>query len=149
MDDGEVGEIFEAYAQEKQDRIPTGQFGNVIRGTGRNVSERDVQQMQQQVDEGGSFTAQGLKSMCQRVPITNPDQERRELIDAFRAFNNRGTMNQKELQQILQTPGGDSLSPQDVQQAMQLCGPDQNGEISIEAFVNAIVVKRLPARPTA
>mmetsp|Transcript_44042 Transcript_44042/g.61908 ORF Transcript_44042/g.61908 Transcript_44042/m.61908 type:complete len:153 (+) Transcript_44042:40-498(+) len=131
-----LDDVFKVFDQTGAGKLPAEQIGTLIRASGKNPSEKDVQEM---IDElggvKGSFTLDKFKELSRRKMPKPMDQEN-EMRNAFNALDREGGgyVLEGELRGLLSSLG-DALSSSELDAAMRAAKIGPGGEVFYDDFV--------------
>ena len=136
----EFREAFQAFDKDGNGSITTKELGRVMRSLGQNLSEGEIKEVIDEVDEdrNGIIDFQEFLSlMARKMKIIDKEDE---LIDAFKVldFNGTGKISKYELRYIiLSTDSG--FTGNDIDELLKLCDFDEDGNIDLHDFIKVLM----------
>eukprot|EP01117_Protostelium_nocturnum_P010931 TRINITY_DN3951_c0_g2_i1.p1 TRINITY_DN3951_c0_g2~~TRINITY_DN3951_c0_g2_i1.p1 ORF type:complete len:147 (-),score=62.98 TRINITY_DN3951_c0_g2_i1:763-1203(-) len=131
----EFREAFLLFDRDGDGKITNKELGTVMRSLGQNPSERDVEDLIQQVDADGNghidFT-EFLAMMARKMQDFDSEEEMRE---AFSIFDKSGSgfIGASELKQVLGCLG-ENLTDQEAEEMIREADTDRDGKINFKEF---------------
>ncbi|GAV04400.1 hypothetical protein RvY_14684-2 [Ramazzottius varieornatus] len=140
----ELREAFRIFDKDGDGSITKQELGTVMRNLGQCPSEDELQQMLNDIDSNGD----GMFSFEEFVDImsnmgafdsSNPEDEEKELRDAFRVFDKQctGYITSSDLRAVLQCMG-ESLTEEEIDDMISEVDLDGDGRIDFGEFVAAM-----------
>ena len=136
----EFREAYQAFDKDGNGSITTKELGTVMRSLGQNLSEAEIKEVIDEVDEdrNGIIDFQEFLSlMARKMKIIDKEDE---LIDAFKVldFNGTGKISKYELRYIiLSTDSG--FTGNDIDELLKLCDFDEDGNIDLHDFIKVLM----------
>ena len=136
----EFREAFQAFDKDGNGSITTKELGTVMRSLGQNLSEAEIKEVIDEVDEdrNGIIDFQEFLSlMARKMKIIDKEDE---LIDAFKVLdlNGTGKISKYELRYIiLSTDSG--FTGNDIDELLKLCDFDEDGNIDLHDFIKVLM----------
>ena len=136
----EFREAFQAFDKDGNGSITTKELGTVMRSLGQNLSEAEIKEVIDEVDEdkNGIIDFQEFLSlMARKMKIIDKEDE---LIDAFKVLdlNGTGKISKYEIRYvILSTESG--FTGNDIDELLQLCNFDEDGNIDLHDFIKVLM----------
>ena len=136
----EFREAFQAFDKDGNGSITTKELGTVMRSLGQNLSEGEIKEVIDEVDEDKNGTIdfqEFLSLMARKMKIIDKEDE---LIDAFKILDldGSGKISKYELRYIiLSTKTG--FSGNDVEELMKLADIDEDGNIDLHDFIKILM----------
>ncbi|KYQ93700.1 essential myosin light chain (ELC) [Tieghemostelium lacteum] len=134
----QITECFNIFDKDNDGKVAADEIGNVLRSLGKNPTNAEIEKLKTEIGSK-DFDLNTLKNIYKQ-PIRTPTEQRKEMIDAFKALDKdgNGTIQEAELRQLLTTLG-DYLTSAEVDELMKEVNVDSNGSVSFETFVDLIV----------
>ena len=136
----EFREAFQAFDKDGNGSITTKELGTVMRSLGQNLSEGEIKEVIDEVDEDKNGTIdfqEFLSLMARKMKIIDKEDE---LIDAFKILDldGSGKISKYELRYIiLSTKTG--FSGNDVEELLKLADIDEDGNIDLHDFIKILM----------
>ncbi|KAH3855357.1 calmodulin-beta-like isoform X2 [Dreissena polymorpha] len=132
----EYKEVFAIFDKDNDGTINVSELGRALRSLGQNPTEKEVQEMIEEVDVDGSGCIE-FDEFCnmmekKREDAGDPEEEMRE---AFKVFDKdgSGTISAEELRFVMANLG-EKLSDADIDDMMKAADTDGDGEINYQEF---------------
>ncbi|KAK3165751.1 hypothetical protein QOZ80_1AG0037220 [Eleusine coracana subsp. coracana] len=146
LSDEQIAEFKEAFSLFDKDGdgcITTKELGTVMRSLGQNPTERELQDMINEVDADGNGTIdfqEFLGLMARKMKDKDTEEE---LMEAFHVFDKdqNGLISAAELRHVM-TNLGEKLSDGEVDEMVREADVDGDGHINYEEFVKVMMAKR-------
>jgi len=134
----QISECFSIYDKDNDGKVSIEDLGSSLRSLGKNPTNAELKAIK---DELGTkdFDLATLKAVY-RKPIKTPQEQSKEMLDAFKALDKEGNgyIQEAELRQLLLNLG-DSLTTPEVEELMKEVSVSSDGGISYDSFVDMIV----------
>jgi len=134
----QINECFAIFDKDSDGKVSIDELGNALRSLGKNPTNLELKNI---TSELGSkdFDLQTFKAVY-RKPIKTPQEQSKEMIDAFKALDKEGNgyIQEAELRQLLLNLG-DALLSAEVEELMKEVSVSSDGGIAYESFVDMIV----------
>ena len=136
----EFREAFQAFDKDGNGSITTKELGTVMRSLGQNLSESEIKEIIDEVDEDKNGTIdfqEFLSLMARKMKIIDKEDE---LIDAFKVLdlNGNGKISKYELRYIiLSTESG--FTGNDVDELLKIAEIDEDGNIDLHDFIKTLM----------
>ena len=136
----EFREAFQAFDKDGNGSITTKELGTVMRSLGQNLSEAEIKEVIDEVDEDKNGTIdfqEFLSLMARKMKIIDKEDE---LIDAFKVLdlNGNGKISKYELRYIiLSTESG--FTGNDVDELLKIAEIDEDGNIDLHDFIKTLM----------
>ena len=135
----EFREAFLLFDKDGDGIIATIELGTVMRSLGQNPTEKELQDMINEVDEDGEGSidlTEFLNMMVKKMKDTDTEDDMRE---AFRVFDKDGNgfISVQELRHLM-TNMGEKLTDDEVDEMIREADIDGDGEVNYEEFVRII-----------
>ncbi len=136
----EFREAFQAFDKDGNGSITTKELGTVMRSLGQNLSETEIKEVIDEVDEDKNGTIdfqEFLSLITRRMKIIDKEDE---LIDAFNILDMDGTgkISKYELRYIiLSTKNG--FNGNDIEELLKLADIDEDGNIDLHDFLKILM----------
>ena len=136
----EFREAFQAFDKDGNGSITTKELGTVMRSLGQNLSEAEIKEVIDEVDEDKNGTIdfqEFLSLMARKMKIIDKEDE---LIDAFKVLdlNGNGKISKYELRYIiLSTESG--FTGNDVDELLKITEIDEDGNIDLHDFIKTLM----------
>ena len=136
----EFREAFQAFDKDGNGSITTKELGTVMRSLGQNLSEAEIKEMIDIVDEDKNGTIdfqEFLNLMARKMKIAGKEEE---LIDAFNILDKDGSgkISKYELRYIIM-----SIEPkikgEEIEDIIKLIGIDEEGNIDLKDFIDMLI----------
>ena len=136
----EFREAFQAFDKDGNGSITTKELGTVMRSLGQNLSDAEIKEVIDEVDEDKNGTIdfqEFLSLMARKMKIIDKEDE---LIDAFKVLdlNGNGKISKYELRYIiLSTESG--FTGNDVDELLKIAEIDEDGNIDLHDFIKTLM----------
>ena len=136
----EFREAFQAFDKDGNGSITTKELGTVMRSLGQNLSEGEIKEIIDEVDEDKNGTIdfqEFLSLMARKMKILDKEDE---LLDAFKILDIEGTGKISKYQLryiILSTETG--FSGEDVEELLKKTDVDEDGYIDLNRFIKVLM----------
>ena len=136
----EFREAFQAFDKDGNGSITTKELGTVMRSLGQNLSEAEIKEMIDIVDEDKNGTIdfqEFLHLMERKMKIINKEEE---LLEAFNVLDRDGSgkISKYELRYIIMnTEKG--ITGEEIEEFIKTIGTDDEGNIDLHDFVNVLM----------
>ena len=136
----EFREAFQAFDKDGNGSITTKELGTVMRSLGQNLSEAEIKEMIDIVDEDKNGTIdfqEFLHLMERKMKIINKEEE---LLEAFNVLDRDGSgkISKYELRYIIMnTEKG--ITGEEIEEFIKPIGTDDEGNIDLHDFVNVLM----------
>ena len=136
----EFREAFQAFDKDGNGSITTKELGTVMRSLGQNLSEAEIKEIIDEVDEdknGVIDFQEFLSLMARKMKIIDKEDE---LLDAFKILDIEGTGKISKYQLryiILSTESG--FSGEDVEELLKKTDIDEDGYIDLNRFIKVLM----------
>ena len=136
----EFREAFQAFDKDGNGSITTKELGTVMRSLGQNLSEAEIKEIIDEVDEdknGVIDFQEFLSLMARKMKIIDKEDE---LLDAFKILDVEGTGKISKYQLryiILSTESG--FSGEDVEELLKKTDIDEDGYIDLNNFIKVLM----------
>ena len=136
----EFREAFQAFDKDGNGSITTKELGTVMRSLGQNLSEAEIKEIIDEVDEdknGVIDFQEFLSLMARKMKIIDKEDE---LLDAFKILDIEGTGKISKYQLryiILSTESG--FSGEDVEELLKKTDIDEDGYIDLNNFIKILM----------
>jgi len=129
-------EAFSVYDKDGDGTITTKELGTVMRSLGHDPTEKELQDIIDEVDENGNGKMEFpefLTMMGRHWKEEDPEEEMREAFKEFDEDGN-GVITPEELQHVMSRTG-QKLSPEEVKEMIIEADLDGDGVINYEEFI--------------
>eukprot|EP00854_Cymbomonas_tetramitiformis_P005227 gene5227-6357_t len=138
LSDEQIAEFKEAFAIFDKDgdgTIVTEELETVMRALGQNPTEKELEDMINEVDGDHSGTIDFPEFLCLMAKKLQDACSEDELIDAFNAFDEsqNGSLSAADLRHVM-TNIGEKLSESEMEDFFKASNVDRKGQISYEEF---------------
>ena len=136
----EFREAFQAFDKDGNGSITTKELGTVMRSLGQNLSEQEIKEIIDEVDEdknGVIDFQEFLSLMARKMKIIDKEDE---LLDAFKILDIEGTGKISKYQLryiILSTESG--FSGEEVEELLKKTDIDEDGYIDLNNFIKILM----------
>ena len=136
----EFREAFQAFDKDGNGSITTKELGTVMRSLGQNLSEGEIKEVIDEVDEDKNGTIdfqEFLSLMARKMKIIDKEDE---LIDAFKTLDLDGTGKISKYQLryiILSTESG--FTGDDIEELLKITDVDDDGNIDLHDFIKILM----------
>ena len=136
----EFREAFQAFDKDGNGSITTKELGTVMRSLGQNLSESEIKEIIDEVDEDKNGTIdfqEFLSLMARKMKIIDKEDE---LIDAFKTLDLDGTGKISKYQLryiILSTESG--FTGDDIEELLKITDVDDDGNIDLHDFIKILM----------
>ncbi len=136
----EFREAFQAFDKDGNGSITTKELGTVMRSLGQNLSETEIKEVIDEVDEDKNGTIdfqEFLSLMARKMKITDKEDE---LIDALKILDLDGTgkISKYRLRYIiLSTESG--FTGDEIEELMKITEIDEDGNIDLHDFIKILM----------
>ena len=136
----EFREAFQAFDKDGNGSITTKELGTVMRSLGQNLSEAEIKEIIDEVDEDKNGTIdfqEFLSLMARKMKLLDKEDE---LIDAFKKLDLDGTgkISKYRLRHIiLSTEGG--FTGDDIEELLKITDIDEDGNIDLHDFIKILM----------
>ena len=136
----EFREAFQAFDKDGNGSITTKELGTVMRSLGQNLSEAEIKEVIDEVDEDKNGTIdfqEFLSLMARKMKIIDKEDE---LINSFKVLdlNGNGKISKYELRYIiLSTESG--FTGNDVDELLKIAEIDEDGNIDLHDFIKTLM----------
>ena len=136
----EFREAFQAFDKDGNGSITTKELGTVMRSLGQNLSESEIKEIIDEVDEDKNGTIdfqEFLSLMARKMKIIDKEDE---LIDAFKTLDLDGTGKISKYQLryiILSTESG--FTGDDIEELLKITDIDDDGNIDLHDFIKILM----------
>ena len=136
----EFREAFQAFDKDGNGSITTKELGTVMRSLGQNLSEAEIKEIIDEVDEdknGVIDFQEFLSLMARKMKIIDKEDE---LLDAFKILDIEGTGKISKYQLryiILSTESG--FSGEEVEELLKKTDIDEDGYIDLNNFIKILM----------
>ena len=136
----EFREAFQAFDKDGNGSITTKELGTVMRSLGQNLSEAEIKEMIDIVDEDKNGTIdfqEFLNLMARKMKIINKEEE---LLDAFRILDKdgNGKISKYELRYIIMSTNF-GIDGEEIEDIIKTIGVDEEGNIDLQDFVDILM----------
>ena len=136
----EFREAFQAFDKDGNGSITTKELGTVMRSLGQNLSEAEIKEMIDIVDEDKSGTIdfqEFLHLMFRKMKIIDKEEE---LLDAFNILDKdgNGKISKYELRYIIMSTES-GLTEEEIEDFIKTIGIDEDGNVDLQDFINVIM----------
>ncbi|XP_077987577.1 neo-calmodulin-like [Glandiceps talaboti] len=135
----ELKEAFSLFDIDGDGTINAKELVIVLRSLGQNPTEKEVEDMIQEVDVDGNGTIEFPEFLMMMATKFNTVNGEEELRDAFRVFDTKDTgyISVDELRHLMTTMG-EKLSSDEMDEMIKDCNADADGKVNYTEFVKLI-----------
>ena len=136
----EFREAFQAFDKDGNGSITTKELGTVMRSLGQNLSEAEIKEIIDEVDEDKNGTIdfqEFLSLMARKMKLLDKEDE---LIDAFKKLDldGSGKISKYQLRYIiLSTESG--FTGDDIEDLLKITDIDEDGNIDLHDFIKILM----------
>ena len=136
----EFREAFQAFDKDGNGSITTKELGTVMRSLGQNLSEAEIKEVIDEVDEDKNGTIdfqEFLSLMARKMKLLDKEDE---LIEAFKKLDLDGTGKISKYQLryiILSTESG--FTGDDIEELLKITDVDDDGNIGLHDFIKILM----------
>ena len=136
----EFREAFQAFDKDGNGSITTKELGTVMRSLGQNLSEAEIKEMIDIVDEDKNGTIdfqEFLHLMARKMKIIGKEEE---LLDAFNILDRDGSgkISKYELRYIIMSTDS-NIKGDDIEDIIKTIGTDEEGKIDLQDFIDILM----------
>ena len=136
----EFREAFQAFDKDGNGSITTKELGTVMRSLGQNLSEAEIKEMIDIVDEDKNGTIdfqEFLHLMARKMKIIDKEEE---LLDAFNILDRDGSgkISKYELRYIIMSADS-KIKGDDIEDIIKTIGTDEEGKIDLQDFIDILM----------
>ena len=136
----EFREAFQAFDKDGNGSITTRELGTVMRSLGQNLSEAEIKEMIDIVDEDKNGTIdfqEFLNLMARKMKIIDKEEE---LLDAFNILDRDGSgkISKYELRYIIMSTDS-KIKGDDIDDIIKTIGTDEEGKIDLQDFIDILM----------
>ena len=136
----EFREAFQAFDKDGNGSISTKELGTVMRSLGQNLSEAEIKQMIEIVDEDKSGTIdfkEFLNLMARNMKIVNKEEE---LLDALNTLDQDGSgkISKYKLRNII-LKTDKKMTGQEIEEIIKTFDMDEEGNIDVQDFIQILM----------
>ena len=136
----EFREAFQAFDKDGNGSITTKELGTVMRSLGQNLSEAEIKEMIDIVDEDKNGTIdfqEFLHLMARKMKIIGKEEE---LLDAFNILDKDGSgkISKYELRYIIMKTNS-GMTEDEIEDLIKTIGIDEDGNIEIQDFIDILM----------
>ena len=136
----EFREAFQAFDKDGNGSITTKELGTVMRSLGQNLSEAEIKEMIDIVDEDKNGTIdfqEFLHLMARKMKIIDKEEE---LLDAFNILDRDGSgkISKYELRYIIMSTDS-KIKGDDIEDIIKTVGTDEEGKIDLQDFIDILM----------
>ena len=136
----EFREAFQAFDKDGNGSITTKELGTVMRSLGQNLSESEIKEMIDIVDEDKNGTIdfqEFLHLMARKMKIIDKEEE---LLDAFNILDRDGSgkISKYELRYIIMSTDS-KIKGDDIEDIIKTIGTDEEGKIDLQDFIDILM----------
>ena len=136
----EFREAFQAFDKDGNGSITTKELGTVTRSLGQNLSEAEIKEMIDIVDEDKNGTIdfqEFLHLMARKMKIIDKEEE---LLDAFNILDRDGSgkISKYELRYIIMSTDS-KIKGDDIEDIIKTIGTDEEGKIDLQDFIDILM----------
>ena len=136
----EFREAFQAFDKDGNGSITTKELGTVMRSLGQNLSEAEIKEMIDIVDEDrhGTIDFQEFLNLLERkMKIIDKEEE---LLEAFNVLDRDGSgkISKYQLRNIIMSTES-GITEQEVEEFIKTIGMDEEGNIDLKDFVDVLM----------
>ncbi|EGC30402.1 hypothetical protein DICPUDRAFT_92983 [Dictyostelium purpureum] len=135
----QIQECFSIFDKDNDGKVNVEDIGACLRSLGKSPTSAEIEQLKTEIG-AKDFDINTLKTIYKKPSIRTPQEQQKEMLDAFKALSKDGnnTIPEYELRQLLTTLG-DYLTIAEVEELMKEIQVDNNGNINFNHFVDVIV----------
>ena len=136
----EFREAFQAFDKDGNGSISTKELGTVMRSLGQNLSEAEIKQMIEIVDEDKSGTIdfkEFLNLMARNMKIVNKEEE---LLDALNTLDQDGSgkISKYKLRNII-LKTDKKMTGEEIEDIIKSFDMDEEGNIDVQDFIQILM----------
>ena len=136
----EFREAFQAFDKDGNGSITTKELGTVMRSLGQNLSEAEIKEMIDIVDEDKNGTIdfqEFLHLMARKMKLVRKEEQ---LLDAINILDKdgNGKISKYELRYNLLSSNSD-INGEDIEEFIRTIGTDEEGNIDIQNFIEILM----------
>lgn len=136
----EFREAFQAFDKDGNGSISTKELGTVMRSLGQNLSEAEIKQMIEIVDEDKSGTIdfkEFLNLMARNMKIINKEEE---LLDALNTLDQDGSgkISKYKLRNII-LKTDKKMTGEEIEEIIKTFDMDEEGNIDVQDFIQILM----------
>ena len=136
----EFREAFQAFDKDGNGSITTKELGTVMRSLGQNLSEAEIKEMIDIVDEDKNGTIdfqEFLHLMARKMKIIGKEEE---LLDAFNILDRDGSgkISKYELRYIIMSTDS-KITGDYIEDIIKTIGTDEEGKIDLQDFIDILM----------
>ena len=136
----EFREAFQAFDKDGNGSISTKELGTVMRSLGQNLSEAEIKQMIEIVDEDKSGTIdfkEFLNLMARNMKIVNKEEE---LLDALNTLDQDGSgkISKYKLRNII-LKTDKKITGEEIEEIIKTFDMDEEGNIDVQDFIQILM----------
>ena len=136
----EFREAFQAFDKDGNGSISTKELGTVMRSLGQNLSEAEIKQMIDIVDEDKSGTIdfkEFLNLMARNMKIVNKEEE---LLDALNTLDQDGSgkISKYKLRNII-LKTDKKMTGEEIEEIIKTFDMDEEGNIDVQDFIQILM----------
>ena len=136
----EFREAFQAFDKDGNGSITTRELGTVMRSLGQNLSEAEIKEMIDIVDEDKNGTIdfqEFLHLMARKMKIIDKEEE---LLDALNILDKDGSgkISKYELRYIIMKTNSE-MTGDEIEELIKTIGVDEDGNIEIQDFIDILL----------
>ncbi|XP_002733157.1 calmodulin-like isoform X2 [Saccoglossus kowalevskii] len=135
----ELKEAFSLFDIDGDGTINAKELGTVLRSLGQNPTDKEVEEMIEEVDVDGSGSIEFPEFLMMMAGKFNETTTDKDLNDAFKIFDteNTGFISVDELKHLMTTMG-ERLSEEEMDEMVADANADSEGKVNYEEFVKLI-----------
>ena len=132
--------FFDLFDKDSSGTITTKELGTVMRSLGQNLSEAEIKEMIDIVDEDKNGTIdfqEFLHLMARKMKIIDKEEE---LLDAFNILDRDGSgkISKYELRYIIMSTDS-KIKGDDIEDIIKTIGTDEEGKIDLQDFIDILM----------
>ena len=136
----EFREAFQAFDKDGNGSITTKELGTVMRSLGQNLSEAEIKEIIDEVDEDKNGTIdfqEFLSLMARKMKLLDKEDE---LIEAFKKLDLDGTgkISKYQLRYIILSTQND-FNADDIEELFKITDMDEEGNIDLHDFIKILM----------
>ena len=136
----EFREAFQAFDKDGNGSITTKELGTVMRSLGQNLSEAEIKEIIDEVDEDTNGTIdfqEFLSLMARKMKLLDKEDE---LIEAFKKLDLDGTgkISKYQLRYIILSTQND-FNADDIEELFKITDMDEEGNIDLHDFIKILM----------